>query len=284
LTTAAKLLLKAAFLAVAVWLISRKLELSALADQLAAARPAGLLAAAALFNASQVLSAVRLQVLLAPIASRPTWGEQWRLYYAGMFYNLYLPAGIGGDALKAYWLQGRFGTGWGRLITALLLDRGAGFAALLALAAAAAGVWTGNGLWLAAAAVPLAGFAAGVAWLTPRFRTTRSRALGLSLGIQALQGAAAGALMLALGLEGMLYLLLFFVSGVAALLPITLGGAGARELVFLYALPWAGLPASGGVAMALLFFAITAVSSLVGWVWAGTFLRPDANKAGAAAP
>jgi uncharacterized membrane protein YbhN (UPF0104 family) len=60
------------------------------------------------------------------------------------------------------------------------------------------------------------------------------------------------------------YLLVFLASSVATIIPITIGGLGLRELVFLYGARYLGLDADISVAVSLLFFLITLVSSLPG--------------------
>jgi len=60
------------------------------------------------------------------------------------------------------------------------------------------------------------------------------------------------------------YLAIFLISTIATIIPITIGGAGAREITFLYLLGSIGLETSVGVALSLMFFAISAVSSLAG--------------------
>jgi uncharacterized membrane protein YbhN (UPF0104 family) len=47
-------------------------------------------------------------------------------------------------------------------------------------------------------------------------------------------------------------------------LPISIGGVGVREAVFIYGLGALGLPSESGVAFGVIFFLITAVSSFFG--------------------
>jgi hypothetical protein len=70
------------------------------------------------------------------------------------------------------------------------------------------------------------------------------------------------------------YFVLFLVSSIAAMLPISFGGVGLRELVFLYASALFPIEETAAVALGLAFFLITAGSSFI-----GVFLRlPDLNK------
>lgn len=73
-------------------------------------------------------------------------------------------------------------------------------------------------------------------------------------------------ILLALGVNAHFtaYLFLFLVSSIAAVIPVTIGGVGARELVYLYGHQYLAIDEKTGVAFTLLFFLITATSSLTG--------------------
>ena len=60
------------------------------------------------------------------------------------------------------------------------------------------------------------------------------------------------------------YQLVFLLSSIVAVLPLTIGGVGARELVFIYAHSYAGIEETAAVAFSLIFFLITAAVSLAG--------------------
>ena len=46
----------------------------------------------------------------------------------------------------------------------------------------------------------------------------------------------------------------FLLSSIVAVLPLTIGGVGARELVFVYAHQYAGIEEAAAVAFSLIFF------------------------------
>ena len=63
------------------------------------------------------------------------------------------------------------------------------------------------------------------------------------------------------------YQLVFLLSSIVAVLPLTIGGVGARELVFIYAHTYAGIQETAAVAFSLIFFLISALVSLSGsWI------------------
>ena len=60
------------------------------------------------------------------------------------------------------------------------------------------------------------------------------------------------------------YLVLFLASSVVAIIPITIGGVGAREMTFLLATPYFSIDTNTAVIFSLIFFIITAISSFFG--------------------
>jgi uncharacterized membrane protein YbhN (UPF0104 family) len=67
------------------------------------------------------------------------------------------------------------------------------------------------------------------------------------------------------------YLAVFLVSSVAAVLPLSFGGLGAREVTFFYCMNLLHLDSTHGVVASSGFFLITAVSSLVGCIYVRGF-------------
>jgi uncharacterized protein (TIRG00374 family) len=94
------------------------------------------LAALGLFLGTQVLSALRWQWLARPLGFRDSLGRFAALYFVGMFFNLLLPTSIGGDAVRAVYLNAGTGRRTGALLS-VLLDRLSGLLVLLALACVA---------------------------------------------------------------------------------------------------------------------------------------------------
>ena len=230
-----------------------------------------ILPALVLYNVSQLVSARRLLYYyraagapLAPVQNR------W-LYYQGMFYNLFLPGGIGGDGYKVHWLRKAYQVPVRRLVTASVLDRLTGLAVLGLLALALASWLVPRGVtpfptWVL---LPAYGVAVAVAlWFVKRYfgryYPVTGRAAGLSLGVQVSQLAAILCLLAAFGRPDHVfaYMLLLLASSVAAAIPFTIGGAGAREIVFVAGAPLLGVIREEAVAVSLLFFLITVVSSL----------------------
>jgi uncharacterized membrane protein YbhN (UPF0104 family) len=60
------------------------------------------------------------------------------------------------------------------------------------------------------------------------------------------------------------YLTVFLVSSLVSVLPLSVGGIGLRELVFVTAANYSAISPESSVAFSLLFFVVTALSSLPG--------------------
>ncbi len=268
-----KLLLKILFTVGALWYVLQKVELQKLQASLAGADALWLFGALLFFNLSKIASALRLNLYFRAIGLKLSEAYNLTLYYVGMFYNLFLPGGIGGDGYKVYLLNRHYKSGVKPLLQAVLLDRLSGLAALVLYAALlfAASDYASMLPYALPLALLVAAAVFPVAWLATRYLFGRflsifNTTMLWGLGVQLLQLASAWCILesLGVGLHQLEYLTLFLISSVAAVLPLTIGGVGIRELTFLYGLDTIGLEPSPGVTFSFLFFAITALSSLAG--------------------
>jgi hypothetical protein len=275
LKTALKILLTGG----ALYLVFQKIDTDNLLQLSKTLSWGWLVPAIALFVGSKVATAIRLNAYFANIHISLSFWENWRLYLVGMFYNLFLPGGIGGDGYKVYLLNNQFKTPVKELLKASLLDRLGGLIAILGLLF---GI-----LLLIDLPLPLGNprmskilFAIGaigiipVFWLLQKFLFSNFlpsfwQGIFWSLVGQLAQMAAVVCLLLALGVQDkfLAYQAVFLLSSIVAVLPLTIGGVGARELVVVYAHSYAEIQETEAVAFSLIFFLISAAVSLSGaWV------------------
>lgn len=238
-----------------------------------------LLPAILLFVGSKVATAIRLNRYFSNIGLQLSEWKNWRLYLIGMFYNLFLPGGIGGDGYKVYLLNKEFKTPVKELLKASLLDRLGGLVAIVALLLALLGLielpwqefatWTSKTLLFAAALGVIPAFWLLQKILLSNFLPSFWQGIIWSLVGQLTQMASVFCLLLALGVQDnfLAYQAVFLLSSIVAVLPLTIGGVGARELVVVYAHSYAGIQETEAVAFSLLFFLISAAVSLSGaWI------------------
>ncbi len=268
-----KTVLKIVLTALAFYIVFSKIELKEVYEVLKKSDLWILLCAFIAFNLSKITSSIRLNCYFKMIKVLLCEFDNLLLYYKGMFYNLFLPGGIGGDGYKIYLLNKNFKTSVKNLISATLLDRISGGVALVFFA----------GIFFllsdfAKLSVMLDAFViSGIVILLPIFYLISkkffksympifTKTLILGFVVQALQILCAYFIFKSLAQDAYLveFMLLFLLSSLVAILPITIGGAGARELVFLYGLGYLKMDVTVGVAFALMFFIITALSSLFG--------------------
>ncbi len=232
-----------------------------------------LILAAIVFTLSKIAGSVRLNLYFKDIGLRLTELKNLRLYWICLFYNLFLPGGIGGDGYRLYLLNKQLEIKVKLLIQATLWDRISGLIALLILA--------GIGyLFLDTALLPdwifyfdIVGLIICIPiyyWVIirffPAFRKSFFSTTCYSFVVQILQVICAYHLLLSLGVDSkfMEYEVLFLVSSVISVLPFTIGGIGARELTFIMGYQLLGIDQNVSVAFSLLFFTITAIVSLSG--------------------
>jgi len=275
LSTALKMIISAVAIWYLIWSLTPEQERD-IFQALEKAHWGWLILAFLLFNISKIISSIRLNKYFQCISLKLSEAFNLKLYYLGMFYNLFLPGGIGGDGYKVYYLNRNYDTPVKKLISATILDRLSGavvlgfLALILAMIAGMDQILSGQNWILALLA--LASFP--IFWVVHNrffkdFNPEFFRALIMGFGVQLSQLVCAAFILMAINARGGYfdYMTLFLVSSVVAVLPFTIGGIGAREFVMLEGVVFfASLNGQVATAMAfsILFFLITAVSSLLG--------------------
>lgn len=269
------LLLKTGISAVLLYLIFLKIPFSEVSQTLLKAQWGFLVLALLFFTISKALAAYRLQYFWRAIGVHFSHSYNLKLYLLGMFYNLFLPGGIGGDAYKGYVVKKAYKTPTKKIFGVLLVDRLSGLLLLCVFSALLAAMGVHEILspfrYLFVVAIPLGilVYYLGVKKIYSYTLAVFWKAFALSAGVQMAQLIAAAFILLALGQdqEFGVYLLVFLVSSIVAVIPLTIGGIGSRELTFLYGAQWLALDYKTAIAMSLLFFFITAAVSITGIVY-----------------
>jgi len=265
-----KLFLKIAITVLALYFVFNKISIGQITQLISRSYWPYILVGLLFFILSKLIAAFRLNYFFRSTGLRIAEKRNIRLYLLGMFYNLFLPGGIGGDGYKIYLLNKQEGVKVGKLFWAILLDRVIGILALFCLL-------VGFSYFIPYPAVYkyftwlLAPLAVLVFYLVVRrffndFSPIIFRTLFFSFFVQGFQLVTAIFILLSLGIEQQFtqYLFVFMVSSIVAALPFTVGGLGARELTFLYGAELMNLNMDASVTLSLLFYLITAAVSLSG--------------------
>lgn len=271
LITALKIIVSA----VLIYFIFTKIELKDVVQTLKKSEPLYLFLALLFFVLSKVLSAFRTNLYFHQIGAKISQLSNLKLYLLGMFYNLFLPGGIGGDAYKGYIIQKEYRPGTKKVVSSLLLDRLSGMLLLFVYACVLA-LLSKNGFfqrfyWLIVAAIPLS---VVVFWFVNKtFFTATLPVFWKSIGFSALVQLAQLVCVLfilkslSVSLDSIEYLFVFLVSSIVSVIPLTIGGIGSREVTFLYGAKWLGLDESMSIGISFTFFLITALTSLFGVIF-----------------
>ncbi len=279
-------LLKVAVSAALIYFIFTKIPFREVITAVKTANPLYLLGALLLFVASKFIAAIRLNLYFHKIAIPLGTGTNLRLYLLGMFYNLFLPGGIGGDAYKGYYLKQHFEVSTKRVVAVLLLDRLSGLLLLFIFACVLGFTLEAPALapfrWLMLLCVPLGllifylVYVRFFSYVLPIFWKTNL----LSALVQLAQLLTVLLILrsLDISLNTYEYLFIFLISSIVSVIPLTIGGIGSRELVFLYGALWFGLEEERSVAISMIFFLITALVSLSGFWYHFQKPSPEVRK------
>lgn len=236
--------------------------------------PGWLLMAWLFFVVSKFFSAMRLNIYFRDIGLNIPEIKNIKLYVIGMFYNLFLPGGIGGDGYKVYLLNKIHKASVKQLLNSVLLDRGNGLAVLLWLMFCLMLLlnlpwdFPVSMLWLGVVGIVTIppGFYLVMHLFFKHFVGSIPSTTGFSFLNQILQLFSAYFILASLGVQQQFipYLFVFLLSSTVSVLPLTIGGVGARELVFVFAHDYVGIDQNVAVAFSLLFFLVTVLTSLSG--------------------
>jgi uncharacterized membrane protein YbhN (UPF0104 family) len=274
----------------------------------------GWLAVAVLIALLQIaFSALRWRAISAECSAPLTNAQVLRFNMIGSFFNQTLPSSIGGDAVRI-WLVRCRGSGWRKAGYSVFVDRAIGMIAL-AIVVVATLPWSYQLIGdvhgrYALLLVDFAALAAGTVfliigrlpwtWLTTRWQTKDIFACSV-IANRLLFGSRRGLLIVAVSL------LIHFLSAAVAwsvvrsieapvsffqvfqlippvilitMIPISIAGWGVREATMGLAFGYAGLMASEGVNVSLLFGAVTFfVGALGGLVWISSPEKSEAPEA-----
>ncbi len=250
-----------------VYLFIKQLNTNALFEVLFDVRWDFLALSLAFFVLSQYLSSQRLLGVFRYFSFPLQPSSNHRLYLLGMFYNFFLPGGIGGDAYKALKLYKTFGWSWKILGKALVLDRAIGLGALLccALILDPKGILPISFGWRIPIFLALIFFGYTATELIFKSKAVYVKTLLWSFAVQVMQLLSVASIVMALNIEVSFIqplLLVFLLSAVASI--VSFAGLGVREYLFLQSGTWLAISPELTAAVGVWFTLLSAVVSFFG--------------------
>jgi len=266
-----KLLLKLVITALCFWYITTKINFGKALNALFEANWIFLFIALLFFILSKILSAFRLNIYFRNIKLQlPQW-TNIKLYWLGMFYNLFLPGAISGDAYKVVLLNRRYKISYKKTSSAVLLDRFSGVLALGVILCVYGIIVLQNYkydvLLVFAAVLAFAGFYFVIRFWFKTFLPSFFTTFFWALGVQLSQVVCIYFILLSLHipLTQHEWIFIFLMAAVVSILPISLGGGlGTREVMFAEGARFFHLDPQTGVIISLLFYLLTVIGSVWG--------------------
>ena len=280
---ATKLVLKIVVTAALLYYVFTKVPFNEVKYKLLHANYWWMSAAVIIFFLSSIVSSWRLLSFFKSIGLRLDPKFNFRLYLLGMFYNFLLPSGIGGDGYKIYILNKTYKLPAKKVFWAILFDRLSGLWAIGLIMVALIILVPQVELHIA---IPGAIFLVGTAvyyFVAHKFFKEYTNNFfeghAKAILVQSLQVLTMIMVLLGQGFNGKFapYLLSFLISALAAVVPISLGGAGAREAMFTQLSVPLHMNVALAVFLSISFYIISLIVSLLGVYYV---LRPSRLEEG----
>jgi glycosyltransferase 2 family protein len=280
---ALKLLLKIAITILCFWYISTKIDFSKTWEALLRANWWWLLVGVLLYAFSKFISAFRLNIYFRNIGLRLSEWDNIKLYWLGMFYNLFLPGAISGDAYKVIILNRAHKAAYKKISSAVLLDRFSGLLGLGVLLSVYGAMVLDENLYqsilIGGTVLSLIILYLFIQFLFKNFKQGFSATFFIGVLVQAVQVVCVYAIMKSIGISANQseWIFIFLASSAISVLPISLGGGlGTREVVFAEGARFFHLQPELGVVISLLFY----LNNLLSSVWGAYYIfhEPLRNK------
>ncbi|MDB5152997.1 MAG: flippase-like protein [Mucilaginibacter sp.] len=278
-----KIVLKLGVTSVLLYYVFSKVPLSEVKSRLIHANYWWMFAGVVFYFFSMVASSWRLLSFFKSIDLRLDPRFNFRLYLLGIFYNLLLPGGIGGDGYKIYVLHKTYKKPAKRVFWAIAFDRLSGLWAIGLIIVALKIFIPQIEIHIA---IPLAIFLVGtiiyyivVKKFFPDFSKHFFKGHAKAILVQSLQVLTILCVMMGQDFHGKFapYLLSFLISALAAVVPITFGGAGAREAIFQKLSPIFHMNVGLAVFLSVSFYLTSLIVALSGLYYV---LRPSRLEEG----
>lgn len=225
------------------------------------------------FVASQLVSVFRFDLFLRKEGVRISFWVNAQLYLLGMFYNFFIPGGVGGDAYKAYVLSKAYNKSLKSLGKIVFLDRFIGLVAIgftisILLIFIEVPIhqylkWLGVVLGFLGTLIILK--------LSNKFFHTHKKRIYLgflySVLSQIFQLLCILCIIKSFAIEGntIIYLTMFLISSILSI--VSFAGIGIREAVFYYGAHWFNFNEDSSTIIALSFSLMTMVISFFGIIY-----------------
>jgi uncharacterized membrane protein YbhN (UPF0104 family) len=282
--------------ALAIGYILHLIPLREVATSFRAIRPTALVLAGTMLLTGMLFAVARWRALFSAcgFAAKPRWRDLFRAHMIGGFYNVYVPGAVGGDVLRAMATRELVGAGgFSASLAVVVLERTLGLAAMLLVLTGGftlfplAGLdsivfFSGAGFCVAAGilfavvsasklAPHLSGALARVAASLPQVQSFTH--FGLAFGLSVLMqfaGVIVGHVVvhsISPGVDWSDSLVILPLANAMQYFPLTIGGAGVREVAYVVLYATVGVSKPDALAGSLAVGGLAYAISALGGIW-----------------
>jgi uncharacterized membrane protein YbhN (UPF0104 family) len=276
-----KLLLKIAVTILCFWYISRKIDFTKAKVAVMEADWWWLFLSVVAFAFSKFLASFRLNIYFKNVGIYLSQKKNLKLYWLGMFYNLFLPGAISGDAYKVVLLTRKYDVSYKKITAAVLLDRFSGLLALGLILSVYGVIVLPEQLYdillISGSVLSVVALYLVVKYLFKDFLPGFWPTFFWGIAVQIFQVVCVYCILIGLHLplHQSEWIFIFLVAAVITVIPISLGGGlGTREFVFVKGAEYFLLDVHVAPIISILFYLSNALSS----VWGVYFIYHDPLK------
>gem|GEM_PF-2430033 len=268
-----KFLFKLSFSFLLIMIVLTEIDINKFVKQITSANPIYLSLAVISVIFGQAVGSMRMRYYGESLQIYFSRLYSLAFYFIGTLFNIVLPGGIGGDGYKAYYFQKKFRYPWHKSVFVVLRGRASGLL-ILCLFLGILGVLYSD---LIQVKYAKEFFLAGLVLLFPVYSIMVKKllketvevqvgAIKYSVLVQIFYLFAIIFILYSLGTFNniMGYIIVFLISNIVAVIPISFGGLGLREFTFIKMSVVMHLQTDIGVAASMLFYLAYTVTSLIG--------------------
>lgn len=265
--------LKLVFLVVIVFQIYQKVDLENIINALSKIDIINLVFAFVFFNLSYILSAIRFKGYINNNQKNINFKDSLNICYRSSMVSNFLPGGIGGEGYKLYTLNKIYNFSMVDAFKLVLSDRGSGMLALAILSLCLIIICDIKYAIISSNIILISLISILINLGLYRFITKKylgetiklsSFAFLYSVLVQLLCGLAYIIILLDMNNSIAIpdYVFAFFISSVALVLPISVGGIGIREISMVYIAYLVNINSELAIAGTIVFYLISLISSM----------------------
>jgi len=225
-----------------------------------------LIIAASIYFSSQIISSERLRYILNDNKFIISFKQNFTLYLIGLFYNFFIPGGIGGDAYKSFLMNKKFNWKLSKVVKLLLLDRMIGLGVLCCILIGLYEIifLNFNFIFLILTLCFLSIFGYYMVKLIFKNQNIFCKSFLYSIASHTIQFISLFIILYSLGIEDSYFeiIIVFILSSIFSV--FSFGGIGIREYIFLSSASILNFSPELSASIGLLFTISAAISSLPG--------------------